>query len=347
MATKTRLTRTEVLERLAPTEGLVPQEFECGVSRIGFKVSDGTVVFRLDGKDFPITKDAFLKAARICGIPASYVEKFPEEDAKYVVSHLDYWFKHRNDHMRAFLRESDRTVIAFAKATVDYYSRLELFERAENVLSRGGKMPLVYEKVHNSVDGGLHYTIIAPEKKVTMPLEVEIKGKKRGDVLYGGVAVQDHLLGELPLVVAADVYRLVCSNGQISAEAVQKWSRRADTENIQEWFDEAVKECYTAVEGELAMVRQLANVKLADHGAEMINSVFASFKVNTKARTAIMDNVVNSQAETMYDVYNAITAAANDEELAASPLAVRGLQQVAGGVLQHTSFCPSCHRVIR
>jgi len=347
-AINTMVTRDEALAEIHKTEGFDTREFQCGVVKTGFRQDkEGKILFRLERDEFPMTKDAFVKAARICGIPESYILKFPDEDLGLVTAHLDYWFKHRDDDLRVFIAPAGDMVTAFTKATVDYYSRLELFELAEHVVSPDSLDGLLYDKVYNTIDGGLHYTIVS-HKNVQMPKDVIVPGthNRVNDVLRGGIHVQDHLLGELPLMVTADVFRLVCSNGMISVEAVQKWSRRNDATNVKEWFEVAVGECYGAIEAEFAKVQRLDAIKLEDHGAEVLKGLFAEFKVGTKARVAIMDNVVNEQAETLYDVFNAITYAANDEELADSPLAIRNLQSVAGGVATHPAFCPFCYRVL-
>jgi disulfide oxidoreductase YuzD len=187
------------------------------------------------------------------------------------------------------------------------------------------------------MDKGMHYAIVSQKQAVMKP----------GDVVRGGIQVQDHVLGELPLVVSGYVWRLVCSNGMISQELVSKWSRRSDSSNLDDWFTEAVQSCNESIEHEFDRARDLQEIPVEKHGAEIIRAIFSEYKISPAMREAITDNVVNEGAETLYDVFNAITSAANNADFVENPAMVRTLQSVAGSVALHPQYCPSCFSLMR
>jgi hypothetical protein len=331
--------REEVLEELGTTEGFGERTFQLGVTRSEFSSDEkGNMLFSTSNgsvHEYKLSRDAFIKASRLCGIPETYVSKFPDTDLSLLSDHLNYWFSHRDDDMKMLLKGD--TVVSFLKPTTDYYSRTHLFEMAERILNTGGGAPLLYDHVHNSLDKGLHYAIISQKQAFMQP----------GDLVRGGIQVQDHILGELPMVVTGYVWRQVCGNGMLSKEILSKYSRKSDISNLDEWFTEAVTACNETIEEEFARTRHLQDVPIERHGADILHSVFSEFKVSPAMRGAITDNVVNEGADTLYDIVNAITAAANNEEFSENPQMIRTLQSVAGHVAAEPEYCPRCFSLVR
>lgn len=333
------LGRVEVLDELATTEGFGERIFQLGVTKSEFSSDDkGNMLFSTRNgstHEYKLSRDAFVKASRLCGIPETYVNKFPDTDLSFLNEHLNYWFSHRDDDMKMLLKGD--TVVSFMKPTTDYYSRTHLFELAEDILTTGDTEPLLYDHVHNSLDKGLHYSIISQKQAFMRP----------GDLVRGGIQVQDHVLGDLPMVITGYVWRQVCGNGMMSKEILSKYSRKSDISNLDEWFIEAVASCNETIEEEFARFRHLQEVPVEKHGADILHSIFSEFKVSPAMREAITDNVVNEGADTLYDVVNAITASANNEEFIDNPQLVRTLQTVAGHVAAEPEYCPRCFSLVR
>lgn len=331
--------RQELIDALSETEGFSERTFQMGASKPEFtRDKDGNMLFRLGGsnEEFMLSEDAFVKAARICGIPESYVNKFPLEDKHRLNDHLTYWFNKREDDVKLLLARDGITVVSFIKASVDYYSRVELLEIAEDVLAPADKSTLLYDKVHNSLDKGTHFAIISDKQEFMRP----------GDLVKGGIQIQDHVLGELPLTITAYVWRQVCGNGMLSQEAVAKWSRRGDIANLKDWIRQAVEDSHNAIEAEFARVKKLQEVPIENHGSDVLKAIFSEYRISARMREVITDNIVNAGAETMYDVFNAITEAANHEDFADNPAMIRNLQSIAGNVAVHSNFCPSCYSIL-
>lgn len=332
--------RADVLDTLALTEGFGERTFQLGGSvRSEFSAdAEGNMLFSLSNgsvHEYQLSRDAFVKASRICGIPETYVDKFPEDDLRFLNDHLNYWFSHREDELKMLLRGD--TVVSFLKGSTDYYSRTHLFELAENILDRHDGEPLLYDKVHNSMDRGMHYSIVSQKHAYMKP----------GDLVQGGIQVQDHVLGELPLVVTGYVWRQVCGNGLLSKDILSKYSRKSDVANLDEWWTEAVTACNETIDAEFARMMHLQEIPVEHHGADILHSIFSEYKVSPAMREVITNNVVNEGAETLYDVLNAITMAANSVEFADNPQMIRTLQAVAGHVAAEPEYCPRCYSLVR
>jgi len=331
--------REAVMGELALTEGFGERTFTLGRDRSEFKSDvDGKLMFTLSNgstHEYQLSRDAFIKASRLCGIPETYVDKFPVEDIGLLSAHLNYWFGHRTDVDLKMLLRGD-TVVSFMNSMTDYYSRTHLFEMAENILDRHDGEPLLYDHVHNSLDKGLHYSIVSQKRAFMKP----------GDLVQGGIQVQDHVLGELPMVITGYVWRQVCGNGMMSKDILSKYSRKSDVANLDSWFTEAVTACNESIDAEFARMMHLQEVPVEHHGADILSSIFSEFKISPAMREAITNNVVNEGAENMYDVLNAITSAANDEEFEESPKMIRTLQSVAGAIAAEPEHCPRCFALV-
>jgi hypothetical protein len=230
------------------------------------------------------------------------------------------------------------TIVSFLNPLTDYYSRTHLFEIAEDVLdNHDSDNPLLYDHVHNSLDKGTHYSIVSQKQAFMKP----------GDLVRGGIQVQDHVLGELPMVITGYVWRQVCGNGMMSREILAKYSRKSDVSNLDEWFRDAVSSCNETIEEEFARTMHLQEIPVERHGADILHSIFSEYKVSPAMREAITNNVVNDGAETLYDVFNAITAAANNEEFVDDPHMIRRLQTVAGHIAAEPEYCPRCFSLVR
>jgi hypothetical protein len=333
------LTRDEVLGELAEIEGFGERTFQLGATHSEFTTDEkGNMLFTIKNgsvQEYKLSRDAFVKASRMCGIPESYVDKFPDDGLSLLNDHLNYWFRTRDDDMKMLLRGD--TVVSFLKPSTAYYSRTHLFEIAERIMEYGSAEPLLYDQVHSDLVKGTHYSIVSHKGTFVKP----------GDLIQAGVQVQDHVLGELPFIVSGYVFRQICGNGMISQDLVSKWSRHADESNLDSWFREAVEACNESIEQEFQRTKDLQDIPVDKHGSDIIRAIFSEYKISNKMREAITDNVVDEGAENLYDVFNAITSAANNEEFQGNPQAVRMLQAVAGSVAAHPQFCPSCFSLVR
>jgi hypothetical protein len=168
------------------------------------------------------------------------------------------------------------------------------------------------------------------------------------DVVLGGINFQHSLMGENPLEVSGYVYRLICSNGLISAEAQFKWSRKTESVPMIEWFGDRVKACIEGLGHEFDKVGNLRGVVIAEgHRAQVLSNVFAEYELSERMRHGVLAQMADSPPRHMWDVVNAITNVANDEEYQNNPHTIRRLQVIGGDMSTKMHICPTCYSVSR
>lgn len=330
--------RDDVVKLLKPTDGFKEVPFRMGSNKIEFtKDSANNMLFRLDNKEFKLSKEAFIKASRICGVPATYVKKFNDESLHLMNPHFNHWFNTKSDDGKLLIAGDN--VVSFIKGSTDYYSRVKVLEIIEDTLAPTSleKDNLLYDKVHHSFDRGLYYSVVSNQEEAM----------NVGDVVRGGISVQDHILGEKVFTISGYVYRLVCSNGMISQNILSKWSRRSNSEHLEEWVKNSVTQAQTEITSEFERIKHLQEIPINDHGSVLLRNIFSEFSVSSKLREAITDEIINAgEIKSMYDVFNAITSAANSSEFVDNPNMTQSLQMLASGVAEHSTFCPTCQSLL-
>ena len=335
------LTRDEVVERLSSTEELDEIAFDYGGDKESFRLdqSSDRISFILGKDEHLLTDEAYIKILRMIGVAESLQSKFPP---KVLLPLLNYYFEEHVGDMKCLLTR-DREVAGFTKSGVQYVPNIKLLEAVEFALNRkfSNGVPLIYHHVHND----LHMTqfaVVSPRAEHI----VEGRGVREGDAVNFGIQLQNSILGELPVVVSGYVYRLVCTNGMISSDSVFKFSRRIRSQTVPSWVEDACLQAADKAELEFTRLNTLADIKLDEHAGSVVRGLFREFQLSREQRDAITEQLVNEGSDTLYDVYNAITAVANDERVATTPMHIRQLQQAAGILSQHHEFCPSCYRTL-
>lgn len=338
MSNKT-VTREELVKALEPLEGLETKKFKMGDNRIEFDIDNNsdTLLYRLDDEEYKLSRRAYVKACRMVGISEAYFRKFDFKDLDKVNSHLNHWHE-KNDMEGSALVNQDNEVLSFIRGNTPYYSRLKVLEDIESVLAPTpeAKRELLYDKVYSDIDKGVFFSVISNQSR-----EMKV-----GDLVRGGVSFSDHILNEKPLLLGGYVWRLVCSNGMISAEALNKYSRKSNVDNMSEWVKACTKQCDTDIHKEFDRIYKLQEIPVDNYGADVLNSIYSQFNVSTAIRTKINEALINSgDVSNMYDLFNAITSAANHTEYTHNPQVINGIQRLASSLTSHNTICPQCHSV--
>ena len=132
----------------------------------------------------------------------------------------------------------------------------------------------------------------------------------------------------------------------ISSDSVFKFSRRIRSQTMPSWIEDVCLQAADKAQLEFDRLNTMADMKLDDNAGSIVRGLFREFSLPREQRDAISERLVNDGTDTLYDVYNAITSVANDDNVASNPLHVRQLQQAAGILSTHHDFCPSCYRTI-
>jgi len=334
MAELNLLSREQLLATLEPTEGLSHKDVDLGSEEaVSFQeVMNGQPArVKILGEEHPLTDVGLQYAATCIGIPASYSKKCPYHMLR---EHLNYWCGVPGNKMRFFLR--DGKVVGAYKNRPDYHSNVMLHD---NILA-GIKDTKVLG--YHQVSTDLNYS------RFCVVLDKTFE-PKTGDPLYGGISVQNSIFGSKALEVTPYIFRQWCSNGAITSESLSKWSRRSNnTDDIALWAQSAADRSVKELNCEFNRIKQLTEIGVGQPDSTL-KSIFRKFGIPTRTQGIIRDEVAKQNdgmgAQTMYDVWNAVTAVGTHNQ-ALSQESARDLQLVAGEMTKDYTVCDKCHQVI-
>lgn len=304
----------------------------------GLAIQPATV--DIDGSEYPLTKDALLEATSLIGISKDFAAKTP---APLIEGLLNHWMANGTKYLQ--LVHNGTFGMAFTRASVNVTSPLMLLESVlDATKSTLGSEPLADYKFQND----LHRTgirLIAPEHTVNVPSQrFDDEGL---DPWSMGVAVEHSILGETALSVHGYLFAWWCTNGAITMEHSISKHRKAvneTDEDTQAWIADAAEFCLEELPHEMAAVTQLPKQDLDGDLSATAQQLFDRFKVPVAARTAVLDNLADSDDFTAYGVMNAVTQVANKPELSD---AQAGELMRIGGAMPHVlaGMCQQCHRM--
>jgi len=334
MAELNLLTRDQLVATMEPTEGLSHRDVDLGSNdAVEFlDVMNGQPArVKILGEEHQLTDAGLQQAATCIGIPSSYSRKCPYN---MLLDHLNYWCGVPGK-MRFFLRD-DKVVGAY-KNRPDYYSNLMLHD---NILA-GIKDTTVlgYHQVSTDLDYSRFCVVL---DKTFEP--------KTGDTLYGGISVQNSIFGSKALEVTPYIFRQWCSNGAITSESLSRWSRRSNNaDDISLWAQSAADRSVKELDCEFNRIKQLTEIGVVGQLDSTLKSIFRKFGIPTRTQGIIRDEAAKQNAgagaQTLYDVYNAVTAVGTHHQ-ALSQESARDLQLVAGEMTKDYAMCDKCHQVI-
>lgn len=300
---------------------------------VGTDVVNATI--RLSGEEYSLTKDALLEATSLIGLQKRYVEKTP---AELIVPHMNYWFQHKGKELKALA--TDETVLALTKGSIVPFSNVSLLERAmESVRSRYGAEAevLVDYKMRHDLRR-THFRLVVPE---------ELRSIRPDDEWSAGIDVQNSLTGEVGTSLQGYLFRWWCTNGCTTNLAESPtWNRRTggQGDDVYEWAEHAVEEILGHLDHEFAALEELSNTPIDGDVNDVLVDVFETYRIPLTAREDIIEEMVNSDDLTMYGVMQAVTQAANRDDISENQ---RQALFSAGGEIPHafSQRCDQCHRL--
>ena len=329
------ITREQLVATLEPTEGLTHKDVDLGSDKaVEFQevMTGQPARINILGEEHQLTDTGLQQSATCIGIPASYSKKCPYHMLR---EHLNYWCGVPGQKMRFFLR--DGKVVGAYKNRPDYYSNMMLHDNI--IAGIDGPEVLGYHQVSTDLDYSRFCVVLG-----------ETFEPKTGDTLYGGISVQNSIFGSKALEVTPYIFRQWCSNGAITSESLSKWSRRSNNnDDIALWAQTAANRSVKELKCEFNRIRQLTEVGVVGQLDSTLKSIFRKFGIPTRTQGIIRDEVSKQNdgmgAQTMYDIYNAVTAVGTHNQ-ALSQASVRDLQLVAGEITKDYAMCEACHQVI-
>jgi len=265
-------------------------------------------------------------------IGTRYISKCLPVSQALVNDNLNFWIKN-NKNKNLMLRTKKDTVRAIMS---DRYKRIDSDVVANATLNK--LMDMGAELKYSHYDGdNLNITAVLPK------LEGEVV---EGDFVQGGITITNSEIGQGSLVVKPFIYRLVCTNGMVAPEYLNQFYAKhvgkmiIDIDNDDQW-----KTIVSKMEQQLELVanpelfeenlnrlKQATEQKINSHQIEVLAK---NHGLSDEERAGVFERLNHYVGETFvtskYDVANAITNIANDEEK--SDDRARFLQELGGLVI--------------
>jgi len=327
------LNRDEVTATLAPTENLEFTDLKPGDNlEVRFHGSKDEPVVDLGGRDLQIIPSAFLDVAKCVGLTRKYTGKCP---ANLLFPHLDYFFGEGMSAPIRAISQGDQLIgMTKDRVKTQVISNERLLRAAEANL---GDRILGFHQVSTNL--GYSRMGIVTDKSFT-PLNSEPT-----DILYGGIQIQNSILGKDVVEVSPYIFRQWCSNGAISSERLGTFTRKKRGDGLDDWFHEIIGDADSKLDREFERISHLTSISVRGHIPEVLEGIRRDHHISKKIIEVVQDQATSSNVQTMYDLWNCITRVATHNETL-SPMASSRLQNVAGHVTKNHELCSQCHRVL-
>lgn len=276
------------------------------------------VIMTVDGKDHQMTKEAAQQAAAQFGLTSAYLNKIP---AKFSTSLMNYHYSTMNSDQAQKMLSVDGVVSAFTRPTLTPFSNVQLL----------GKVVEGIKGVHGSdavimADYKYAHSLQRTDVRLIVPTQERIiHGSGMDDIPSGsadswlaGVHLSNSLIGKSQTSVEAYMFRWWCTNGATTnLENVGTWNRRSNgqQEDVYEWAREAVDDVLGGMEAMFDQVQALTQLNVTGNIGDVLQEIFKQYSVPVSQREAITAALLAKVPLTMYHVMQAITQAANDDDL--------------------------------
>lgn len=254
------------------------------------------------------------------GIPAKYYDRMRSEAPALLASNVNHWM--RDQPARRMVRTLDGAARAFLS---DRYRRLDNEAVAEAALPvlLGAGSDIRVESCEIT-ESRLYLKAVFPR------VEGEIV---RGDAVQAGILISNSEVGLGSLSVQPLIYRLVCSNGLVMADAGMSryhiGRKVGDGRDVEALLTDATKQAddkavmmvlQDVIRASLDQVqfgRMLDKMRAATTGetvqrpVEAVEALAKSFTLAQGERQSVLENLIRGQDYTRWGLLNAVTAVAN------------------------------------
>jgi hypothetical protein len=244
------------------------------------------------------------------GIPIHYLRRCPEEVQAY---NLNHWIeKEKNEEL--FFRFDGEEVRAIFTPKYKPVDNFEVLERLDSL----GYGPDTQVQSH-----------LDAEFMLVSILDGNHAFSVNGERMTPGVSISNSEVGLASLSIAAFVLRLICTNGMISKTEVSASYRHVSLKILNE-FPKVLDNVSLELGKQNDQFRISVESKV-DNPLGTIESFNRQFQLGEKERDAVEWGWNQEAGNTMFNVVNAYTRAAQFPELAAE--ASYRLQKVGGAIL--------------
>jgi hypothetical protein len=269
-------------------------------------------------------------------IGTRYISKCLPVSQSLVTHNLNFWINNTKSRELMLRTVEGHDINRVRAIMTNRYKRIDNDVVANATLNK--LMDMGAELKYSHYDGdNLNITAVLPK------LEGEVV---EGDFVQGGITITNSEIGQGSLVVKPFIYRLVCTNGMVAPEYLNQFYAKhvgkmiIDIDNDDQW-----KTIVSKMEQQLELVanpelfeenlnklKQATEQKINSHQIEVLAK---NHGLSDVERAGIFERLNHYVGETFvtskYDLANAVTNLANDEEK--SDDRARFLQELGGLVI--------------
>ncbi len=287
-----------------------------------FNNSDEALGLNFAGKHFPIKNTAHEQIAEKLKIPQRYYDRMMIEQPGLLRENVNTWFN--SEPSRKMVRTLDGEARAFLS---DKYRRIDNFEILSEVFPIIADMKGAEVKSCEITDDRMYLKVVNPR------IETEVV---KGDIVQSGLIISNSEVGRGSVSVQPLIYRLVCSNGMIAADA---GIRKFHIGRINETNDDySIFKSDTIVADEKAFMLKLRDTIKAATDITNFNKIVAQMQSSAKEKitstdipevvkltakdynirdaeqNGILDHLIRGGDLSLYGLANAVTRHAQDVE---------------------------------
>lgn len=284
-------------------------------------------------QEYAVSQIAHRQIGERLGIPAKFYDRLRQPAAleseadmdlrRLLDTNVNTLFRQAPE--RRMIRTFDGDPGSVRAFLSDRYRRRDNDELAEHILPILGEIPDVRIESTALTDTRFYLKAVAPR------VEGEVK---RGDVVQAGVMIRNSEVGHGSLSVQPMIYRLVCLNGMIVAQATRHYhvGRQVDSDEANRVFrdetlalDDAaffskladvVKAAVDEAQFEqiVAQLRDAADGQRIEKPVEALERLGKRFTLADDESESVLKHLIQGSDLSAYGVLNAITRASQDVE---------------------------------
>ena len=292
------------------------------------------------GREYQFTKEGIQAAASTIGLTSAYISKAPPS---LIEPHFNYWYAEGlgGKKQNLFVTNGD-TASAVTKASIEPFSNVRLLEEAVSVINSKypGSSILVDKKFTHTLNSTFLRLVIPDVIQIIDGTSVE------EDAWSIGVQFKNSLTGKFQTEISGYLFRWWCANGAVDTMfSSGGWSRKQGGQGdaVYEWATDCFEQTLNGITESLAKIQHTTSQDVTSQVTDILRDIFSNNKIPVSLRDSVMNELVNLDSISNYDLMNAVTSVANTPGL--DPFHVDSLMRIGGdiGLVDH-SRCGSCHR---
>jgi len=298
------------------------RDFIAPMHRVAVSAIPGTqdIGMRAGKETFPLNRLAEDQLARRVEIPVKYFNRMKTEAPGLLEDNVNHWLKEGKED-KMMIRTLDNRVRAILS---DKYRPLDNMDLAGAVLPTLAEMKINVMSAEVT-DNRLYI------KAITEKISAELH---KGDVVQAGIVISNSEVGLGAVKIEPMVYRLVCTNGMISADSSMRKYHvgRGDSsdDNMREYFANETRiqddkafwmKCRDIVKGALNeaifkklvdRMKETAGNMITGKPEDVIEVVRDQFVLSDPESQSVLNHLMAGKDLSQFALVNAVTRASQD-----------------------------------